>query len=356
MDPINLPANTVLTWLGIAFCVSQSAVFSGLNLAFFSISRLQLEIEKANGNSQAARVLALRRDSNFLLTTILWGNVAINVLLTLLSNSVMVGLVAFFFSSFAITIFGEILPQAYFSRNALRMGSALAPLLRFYQFVFYVLAKPSALLLDAWLGEDSITYMRESEVRQLIEQHITSANTDLDAIEGVGALNFLALDDALLAQEGELVAPESILRLPLRDGRPIFPPIASGGEEDFVRSMAAIPYRWLILVNESSEPVWALDGNSFLRAILGADDKPVDPIAYCHQPIVVTDSKTRFGAVIAQLKAGQPAQSDAPIPARIILLWSEEKRIITESDILGRLFKDIGLSSTLASKPSVTSL
>ena len=75
-------------WIGILFCISQSAMFSGLNLAFFSISKLKLEIEVKNNNSHALKIAKLREDSNFLLTTILWGNVGINVLLTLLSNSV----------------------------------------------------------------------------------------------------------------------------------------------------------------------------------------------------------------------------------------------------------------------------
>jgi len=71
-------------WIGILFCISQSAMFSGLNLAFFSISKLKLEIEVKNNNSHALKIAKLREDSNFLLTTILWGNVGINVLLTLL--------------------------------------------------------------------------------------------------------------------------------------------------------------------------------------------------------------------------------------------------------------------------------
>ena len=75
-------------------------MFSGLNLAFFSISKMQLEIEASQGNIHAQKVLSLREDSNFLLTTILWGNVGINVLLALLSNSVMTGVVAFLFSTF----------------------------------------------------------------------------------------------------------------------------------------------------------------------------------------------------------------------------------------------------------------
>ncbi len=94
----------------------------------------------------------MREDSNFLLTTILWGNVGINVLLTLLSNSVMAGVVAFAFSTVVITFAGEIMPQAYFSRRAMRMASLLSPVLRFYQYVLYPVAKPSAWMLDKWLG------------------------------------------------------------------------------------------------------------------------------------------------------------------------------------------------------------
>ena len=58
-------------WAGIAFCLTQSAMFSGLNLAFFGVSRLQLEVE-AETSPRAERVLAMRQDSNFLLTTILF--------------------------------------------------------------------------------------------------------------------------------------------------------------------------------------------------------------------------------------------------------------------------------------------
>ncbi len=60
-------------WLGIAFCVSQSAMFSGLNLAFFSVTRLRLEIE-AETNPVAKKVHEMRRDVNSLLTTILWSD------------------------------------------------------------------------------------------------------------------------------------------------------------------------------------------------------------------------------------------------------------------------------------------
>jgi CBS domain containing-hemolysin-like protein len=89
----------VLVWIGIAICITQSAFFSGLNLAIFSISKLRLEVQASVGNRDAIGLLALRKDSNLTLATVLWGNVTINVLLTLLSDSVLAGIGAFVFST-----------------------------------------------------------------------------------------------------------------------------------------------------------------------------------------------------------------------------------------------------------------
>ena len=89
-------------WIAIAFCIIQSAIFSGLNLAIFSVSKLRLEVEAAGNNRDAISLLGLRKDSNLTLSTVLWGNVTINVLLTLLSDSVLAGIGAFAFSTFVI--------------------------------------------------------------------------------------------------------------------------------------------------------------------------------------------------------------------------------------------------------------
>ena len=83
-------------FVGIFFCLTQSAIFSGLTLGLFGLSRLKLEIEVESGNKAALKVLELRKDANLLLTTLLWGNVSINVLLTLLTDSVLAGTLGFF--------------------------------------------------------------------------------------------------------------------------------------------------------------------------------------------------------------------------------------------------------------------
>jgi len=334
-----LTVNT-LVWVGIAVCISQSAMFSGLNLALLGVSRLRLEVEASNGNRDAAKILELRRDFNFLLTTVLWGNVAINVLLTLLSNSVMAGLTAFFFSTVLITFFGEIAPQAYFSRHAMRLGSLLAPLLRVYQWLLYPVAKPSARVLDWWLGEEGISYFRERDLRRVIRKHIEADESDVDRLEGIGAMNFLALDDIAVSREGELLDPASIISLPLRRGEPVFPPFQRDAADPFLRSVNRSGKKWVIIVDQQLQPMLVLNANAFLRDVL-FEQGTINPWSYCHRPIVVRDGDTQLGRVLSDLRVYPESGTDDVVDNDLILLWAEEKRVITGADILGRLLRGI---------------
>ncbi|MDA3972344.1 MAG: CNNM domain-containing protein [Desulfobulbaceae bacterium] len=327
-------------WLGILFCISQSAMFSGLNLAFFSISKMRLKVEVANGNKAAAKILKMRNDGNFFLTTILWGNVGINVLLTLLSNSMLAGLMAFLFSTVFITLIGEILPQAYFSRNAMRMASALAPALKFYQILLYPVAKPAAMVLDAWLGGEVVHYFKESDMEEVLNLHIRAEESDISAMEGRGALNFLALDDLTMLEEGERVDPQSIISLPFDGSRPLFPPFQHQVDDPFIRLIQASGRAWVIITDEQGEAIFALDADAFLRdALFEADN--FRPLRYCHRPIVVSDPKTPLEEVISRFKVQPQRKGDDVIDADIILLWGVQKRVITGADILGRLLRGI---------------
>ncbi len=337
-----VPAS-VLVWIGILFCISQSAMFSGLNLALLSISRLRLEVEVAGGNPDASKILALRKDSHFLLTTILWGNVAVNVLLTLLSKSVMTGALSFFFSTFLITFMGEIIPQAYFSRHALRMGALLAPVLRLYQMLLYPVAKPSALMLDWWLGEESIRYFTERDLHRVIREHINAEESDVSRLEGIGAMNFLSLDDVSVTQEGENVDPASVIPLPIKNDRPVFPSFERKIDDGFLIDVNRSGKKWVIIVDDKSkQPCMVLNANAFLRdALLGTE--PTNPYHYCHRPVLIEDSGVLLGKVLTKLKVYPINDVDDVIDDDLILIWSDQKRVITGADILGRLLRGITL-------------
>ena len=329
---------TEYAWLGIVFCLSQSAMFSGLNLAFFGLSRLQLEAE-AETNPRAARVLRMRRDSNFLLTTILWGNVGINVLLALLTDSLLGGVMAFLFSTVAITLFGEIIPQAYFSRHSLRMASLLSPLLQMYQYLLFPVAKPSAMLLDRWLGKESAQFFEEHVIRNILLKHVDADDSDVGSVEGIGALNFLDIDDLVATDEGEKVDPNSILSLDTDVDLPRFPTLTRDSGDPFLQKINASGRKWIILTDPEGQPRLLLDADGFLRQALLAPDT-LNPYDYCHRPVILRDAHTSLGEVIRLLRRGKRDRNGV-IDRDVVLLWGPEPRIITGADLLDRLLHGI---------------
>lgn len=337
------------TWLGIVACIMQAAAFSGLNLAVFSVSPLRLQIAADSGNKDAARVLELRKDTNQILATIIWGNVSTNVLITLLSDSVLAGIGAFVFSAFAITLLGEIFPQAYFSRNALAMTSRFLPFLNVYRFLLYPLAKPTAMVLDWWLGAEGIPYMREQEIRHMIARH-AQAGGEISKLEATGAQNFLDLDDISVCDEGEEIHAKSILSLPIANKRCVLPQFDRVPDDPFLRQVDESGMRWVIVTEPSSgEPVFVLDAHHFLRdALFGELDS--DPTAYWHRPIIIRDPKARLGDVISLLKVVPEDVNDDVIDNDLILVWHKQRRIITGSDLLGRLLRGI---ATVETRPPV---
>jgi hypothetical protein len=306
------------------------------------LSLLRLQIEADGGNPDAVKVLELRKNANQVLATVIWGNVTTNVLLTLLSDSLLTGLGAFFFSAFAITLLGEIIPQAYFSRNALRMTSRFLPFLLFYRAILFPLARPTATLLDWWLGAEGMAYLREQDIRQLIARHGASGG-EIGRLEATGAQNFLELDDVSVCDEGEIVDAKSILSLPLANQRCVLPPFERSPNDPFLRQVDASGMKWVIITDRASgEPVFVLEAHHFLRDAL-FNELASDPTAYWHRPIVVRDMRARLGDVIGRMKVLQERPDDDVIENDMILVWGPQRRIITVSDLLGRLLRGIAI-------------
>jgi len=336
---------SIWIWLGIIACITLSAVFAGLNLAIFSLSQLRLQIEADSGNNDAARVLGLRRNSNQVLATVIWGNVGTNVLLTILSDSVLTGFGAFLFSAVVITLLCEIAPQAYFSRNALRMTTRFLPFLIFWRAALFFVAKPTAMLLDWWLGVERIAYLHERHVRSLVARAAASGG-DIDKLEAIGVQNFLDLDDLPVTEEGESIHPQSILSLTLADGRCILPAFSPSPDDPFLQRVNASGKKWVIVTDPNDEPAFVLDSDHFLRdALFKQLDK--NQVAYWHRPIIVRDMKVRLGEVIGRLKVVQERPDDDVIDHDLILVWGAQRRIITGSDLLGRLLRGIASVETI---------
>jgi hypothetical protein len=85
-----------------------------------------------------------------------------------------------------------------------------------------------------------------------------------------------------------------------------------------------------------------LDAHHFLRDALSIT--PVKSQGKCwRRPVLVRDMQTRLGEVMGRLKVVQERPEDDVIDDDLILVWGAQRRIITGSDLLGRLLRGIAI-------------
>jgi metal transporter CNNM len=159
-------------------------------------------------------------------------------------------------------------------------------------------------------------------------------------LEAVGALNFLALDDIPVLEEGELIDPLSIVKLPSVNQRLAFPKFERTPTDPFLRQLDASRKKWVIIIDDLDQPSWVLDADHFLRDALFSE-AALDMEIYWHLPVIVSETSARMGDVMGRMKVKPNHPEDDVIDNDLILVWGNQKRIITGSDILGRLLRGI---------------
>src|SRR5258708_1160732 len=117
--------------------LALSALFSGLTLGLMSLGPHELKRKMSLGDKRAKQIYSVRKRGNLLLVTLLVGNVATISSLSIFLDSISSGLIAAILTTGLITIFGEIIPQAIFSRYALALGSRAVWIVRIIIIVFY---------------------------------------------------------------------------------------------------------------------------------------------------------------------------------------------------------------------------
>ncbi|EAK89161.1 hypothetical protein [Cryptosporidium parvum Iowa II] len=153
-----------------------SALFSGLTLGMMTQDLLHLKISSSSKNNKnaafyAKRLLPLRTNGNFLLVTLLFGNVTVNTGLSILISELTSGWLAFTVSTILIMIFGEIIPQAICSRYGLYIGGFFSPFIRLIQIILFPLLKPISVILDKAVGKTNEKIYTREELNTLLEHH-----------------------------------------------------------------------------------------------------------------------------------------------------------------------------------------
>ena len=175
--------STPIIVVEVIFLIAFSAICSGLNIAIMSLEMADLRRKAKLGNKQAKRVLPLRRNTHLTLASILLTNVASVSATSLVLSQRFEGWIAGISSTLLIVVFGEVIPQALFSKSPLLWSSRFAPLLQVMRVLTYVISKPLQLLLDKLFPLQRAKLQSRHELGLLITEHLTNDSSELDEDE-----------------------------------------------------------------------------------------------------------------------------------------------------------------------------
>jgi putative hemolysin len=187
---------TFVKWALLGILLTASALISGAEVAFFSLTPSVLEQAKEEGKRQVTRIEAMLKKPKRLLATILVANNFINIAIVILFASLSEGLfigienaylqlfIEVVVITFIILLFGEILPKIYANRNNLVFSQFMAGTLYKldHYFLFYLTLPMSKLTLfiEGRFGQRSKTFSVDqlSEALELTEQSDTTKEED----------------------------------------------------------------------------------------------------------------------------------------------------------------------------------
>jgi hypothetical protein len=173
----------------------------------------------------------------------------------------------------------------------------------------------------------------------MLLKHVAQHDSDVGEVEGIGALNFLEIDDVSVIDEGTPVDPASVVRCATDVDLPRLPDYSANIDDPFLQTIHASGRKWVILADLDGEPQLLLDSDAFLRAVLLEKDA-VDPYRFCHRPILVKNPKTNLGSVIRLLRRSKQ-DTKGVIENDVVLVWTDRPRIITGADLFDRLLHGI---------------
>lgn len=174
---------TAIIIVEVFLLIIASAICSGLNVAVMSLDLADLKRKAKLGNRQAKHILPLRKNVHLLLASILFTNVAVVSTTSLVLGERLNGILAGLISTLLIVVFGEVIPQALFSKNPLLWSSRFSGVLRVMIAVTYVVSKPLQLLLDRLFPHQRKRLQSRGELGLMITEHLSNDTSELDSDE-----------------------------------------------------------------------------------------------------------------------------------------------------------------------------
>uniref|UniRef100_A0A1I7SFA1 CNNM transmembrane domain-containing protein n=1 Tax=Bursaphelenchus xylophilus TaxID=6326 RepID=A0A1I7SFA1_BURXY len=206
------------------FFMGLNALFSGMNMAFFCIPHndiiLLQRYNDAEQNKQADAILKIRKNSNWLVCTLVLGNTIVNTISTLLvedassvldqeTKMIVVNTVPVILNMF----FGEIIPQAFVKNRGLKIARRTLWIAKFFMYFFGAVTYPMSLLLDYLIGSQGVEVMDAKQFEGMIKLQMTN-NLPKDILERAFRFKDVTVGSVMTSMnDAFLLSSEDILDL-----------------------------------------------------------------------------------------------------------------------------------------------
>lgn len=185
-----------------------SGIFSGLTLGLMSLDPYELKRKISVGDKRAKKIYEVRKNGNLLLVTLLLGNMSVITATSIFLGTLLPGFIAGLVATFLITIFGEIIPQAFFSRFTLELGSNMIWLVKIFIIILFPIAWPISWMLDKLIGLELPTIYSKRELLKILEEHTTYKSGTVEGDEERIARGALTYGDKTIK---DIMTPRSVM-------------------------------------------------------------------------------------------------------------------------------------------------
>lgn len=171
-------------FLLVASFLVMAAICSGLNIALVSLDPNELRRKRKLGDKRAKAIYPFRKNIHLSLAAILFSNALFVSSESLVLGEHFNGVIAALISTLLLVTFGELLPQAFFNKNAMQIVYRFVPLLRLMVILTYPVSKPLQIALDKWFGHGlKRTLHTRHELDLIIKDHVSEPSSELDEDE-----------------------------------------------------------------------------------------------------------------------------------------------------------------------------
>lgn len=234
-----------------------SGFFSGSETAFTAASKAKLATLEKEGSKRARLLNILRKDSDKVISSILFGNNLVNIMSSAIATSALIkifGQAGVAYATLAVTflvlVFAEVMPKTYALANAERISLAVAPVLGFLVKIFTPITYGVAKIVNAVfkllkIKAPTLEEEHETELRgaiQIFKDHVDDEDIDTGSMLG----SILDLEEV---EVEEIMVHRKNVRM-VNSDMPI---------EDLINEVMRSPYTRM--------PVWKEDQDNIIGVI-----------------------------------------------------------------------------------------